>query len=57
MYLHGTADNALGIELAQGLDQFLAEGSDVTLFDGLNHFLHLEDPDAVNKRILEFIRV
>jgi len=55
LYLHGTADNALGIELVGGLDQFLAEGSDVTVFEGLNHFLHLEDPGAVNKRILEFI--
>ena len=56
LYLHGSADNALGIELVQGLDQFLAEGSDVTVFEGLNHFLHLEDPDAVNKRILEFVK-
>lgn len=55
LYLHGTGDNALGVELVQGLDQFLAEGSDITVFEGLNHFLHLEDPTAVNKRILEFV--
>ena len=55
LYLHGAADDALGVELVQGLEQFLAEGSDVTVFEGLNHFLHLEDPDTVNKRILEFV--
>jgi pimeloyl-ACP methyl ester carboxylesterase len=55
LYLHGTADNALGIELLEGIDQFLGEGSDVTVFEGLNHFLHLEQPDTVNKRILEFV--
>jgi len=56
LYLQGTADNALGVELIGDLDQFLADGSDVTVFEGLNHFLHLEDPNAVNKRILEFLR-
>jgi pimeloyl-ACP methyl ester carboxylesterase len=55
LYLHGTADNALGVELIGDLDQFLAEGSDVTVFEGLNHFLHLENPDGVNRRIMEFI--
>ncbi|MBV8159924.1 MAG: alpha/beta hydrolase [Acidimicrobiia bacterium] len=55
LYLHGTADNALGIDLVQGLDQFLADGSEVDRFEGLNHFLHLEDPGAVNKRIVEFV--
>lgn len=55
LYLQGSADNALGVELIQGLDQFLAEGSDVNVFEGLNHFLHLENPEAVNKRILEFV--
>jgi len=56
LYLHGTHDNALGVELIGDLRQFMAEGSDITVFEGLNHFLHLEDPGAVNKRILEFVR-
>jgi len=56
LYLHGTHDNALGVELIGDLRQFMADGSDITVFEGLNHFLHLEDPGAVNKRILEFVR-
>jgi pimeloyl-ACP methyl ester carboxylesterase len=55
LYLHGTHDDALGVELIGNLQQFLAEGSDVTVFEGLNHFLHLENPAAVNKSILEFV--
>jgi len=55
LYMHGAADNALGPELIEGLDQFLAEGSEVAVVEKLNHFLHLEDPAAVNKRILEFV--
>jgi len=31
------------------------EGSEVAVVEKLNHFLHLEDPAAVNKRILEFV--
>jgi pimeloyl-ACP methyl ester carboxylesterase len=55
LYLHGTHDDALGVELIGDLQQFLAEGSDVTVFEGLNHFLHLENPASVNRRILEFV--
>ncbi len=55
LYLHGTDDNALGVELLDGVDQFLGEGSDVAVFEGLNHFLHLEDPDKVNRYIMEFL--
>jgi pimeloyl-ACP methyl ester carboxylesterase len=55
LYLHGTEDNAMGVELLDGVEQFLGEGSEVTVFEGLNHFLHLEDPKTVNDRILEFV--
>ena len=55
LYMHGSADNALGAELANNIEQYLAEGSEVEIFEGLNHFLHLEDPGTVNKRILEFV--
>jgi pimeloyl-ACP methyl ester carboxylesterase len=56
LYLHGTADNALGVELVKDVEAFLAPGSEVAILDGLNHFLHLERPDEVNRRIVEFVR-
>ncbi|MBV8236209.1 MAG: alpha/beta hydrolase, partial [Acidimicrobiia bacterium] len=47
LYMHGSEDGALGIELVEGVEQYLGAGSEVEIFEGLNHFLHLEDPDAV----------
>ena len=32
----------------------LPEGSEVAIFEGVGHFLHLETPD-VNERIVEFL--
>ena len=34
---------------------FLAEGSEVEVVDDAGHFLHLEQPDVVNRRILDFL--
>jgi pimeloyl-ACP methyl ester carboxylesterase len=56
LYLHGTADGALGVELVAGARDCLpAPGSDVVVVDGAGHFLHLERPDEVNDRILAFL--
>jgi pimeloyl-ACP methyl ester carboxylesterase len=55
LYLHGAADNALGIELVDDVEQYLAPGSEVAVIDGLNHFLHLENPSEVNGRIVDFV--
>ena len=34
---------------------FLAEGSEMEIVDGTGHFLHVERPDVVNRRILDFL--
>ena len=34
---------------------FLAEGSEMEIVDGTGHFLHLERPDVVNRRIVGFL--
>lgn len=55
LYGHGTADGCIGAEVAAGAATDLpAEGSQVAIFEGLGHFLHLERDD-VNQRILEFL--
>lgn len=56
LYCHGVADGCIGVEVADGVADALPEGSEVALFDGLGHFLHLERPD-VNERIVEFLSV
>src|SRR5207247_4409334 len=42
LYLHGTADKPLGVDLLDNVEAFLAPGSEVELYEALNHFLHLE---------------
>jgi pimeloyl-ACP methyl ester carboxylesterase len=34
---------------------FLAEGSEMEIVDGTGHFLHVEQPDLVNRRIIGFL--
>jgi pimeloyl-ACP methyl ester carboxylesterase len=34
---------------------FMAEGSETEVVDGTGHFLHVEKPDVVNRRILDFL--
>ena len=57
LYLHGRDDGCMGVELADRdtLDALLPPGSDVQIVPASGHFLHLEQPAAVNGRILEFL--
>lgn len=57
LYLHGAADGCVGAEMVvpDRLAPFFARGLDVAMIDGVGHFLHLERPDLVNPRIVEFL--
>ena len=55
LYLHGTGDGCLGVDLCRGVEQILAPGSAVAYIDGAGHFLHVEKPDEVDRRIVEFV--
>jgi pimeloyl-ACP methyl ester carboxylesterase len=54
LYCHGAADGCIGLEVAQRAGEAMPEGSEVAIFEGLGHFLHLERPD-VNERIVQFL--
>lgn len=59
LYLHGVDDGCIGAEVAEAARaEVAAAGRDdvtIEIVDGAGHFLHLERPDHVNARILEFL--
>jgi pimeloyl-ACP methyl ester carboxylesterase len=51
LYLQGTGDRAMGIELLDAGEPALAAGSRIVRIEGANHFLHLEQPERINGEI------
>lgn len=55
LYLHGADDGCmLPASIGSPLD-FMADGSEVEIFDNVGHFLHLEQPEKINRRIVDFL--
>ncbi|MEO6987672.1 MAG: alpha/beta hydrolase [Aquihabitans sp.] len=57
LYLHGRSDGCMGVD---AIDDSAAASlphpaSRIDLVDGVGHFLHLEDPDRINRSILDFL--
>jgi pimeloyl-ACP methyl ester carboxylesterase len=57
LYLHGTDDGCMGVELVDeaGLRGFFPAGLEVDLVPAAGHFLHLDQPERVTRRVLEFL--
>jgi len=55
LYLHGRDDGCMLLSSVGSPLDYLAEGSEVAVIDGAGHFLNVEQPDEVNRRILEFL--
>jgi pimeloyl-ACP methyl ester carboxylesterase len=56
LYLHGRDDGCIGVEIADGADALLRPtGGRAEIVDGAGHFLHLEQPDLVNRLIVDFL--
>jgi pimeloyl-ACP methyl ester carboxylesterase len=56
LYLHGRDDGCLGVDLVAGAEAFLpAAGSRIEVVDGAGHFLHVEQPAAVNRLVVDFL--
>jgi len=58
LYLHGADDGCIGADMVfpDEMQAFFPEGLEVDVLPGLGHFLHLEDPSGVNRRIVEFLQ-
>ena len=52
LYLHGSLDGCIGVELVGGAERHLAPGSRMLVVEGAGHFPHLEQPEQVNEHIL-----
>ena len=55
LYLHGRNDGCVGVEVAEFASSMAPANCTFDVVDGAGHFLHLERPDVVNARILEFL--
>ena len=56
LYLHGANDGCVGADVIPGMEAFFAAGLETEIVSGAGHFVHLEAPDAVAKRILGFLK-
>ncbi len=55
LYLHGAEDGCMTADFARFVRPALPDGSDVAVIAGAGHFLQLERPDEVGRRIVEFL--
>ena len=55
LYLHGATDGAIGAEVAESARALVTDNVTIEILAGCGHFLHLEQPVTVNRRIVEFV--
>ncbi len=55
LYLHGGADGCIGAEVAEAARDDVGANVTIDIVPGVGHFLHLESPDVIDDRILEFL--
>ncbi len=54
LYLHGRNDGCIGVEVAESAEA-MCPWAQIEIIDDAGHFLQLEQPDIVNRRIVEFL--
>jgi pimeloyl-ACP methyl ester carboxylesterase len=55
LYLHGTDDGCAAPDYAHWVEKVLPSGSAVDIMDNAGHFMQLDQPEVVARRILDFI--
>jgi pimeloyl-ACP methyl ester carboxylesterase len=55
LYLHGSADGCIRVELARRAEGLLAPSSRMIVIEDAGHFLHVEKPGEVNDHILAWV--
>jgi pimeloyl-ACP methyl ester carboxylesterase len=55
LYLHGRNDGCMLLSSIGNPLDFMAEGSQMVVIDEAGHFMNVEQPDVVNRHIVEFL--
>jgi len=55
LYLHGETDGCIGVELARDADSRKPDNARVVVVEGAGHFLQLEQPERVNRLIVDWV--
>jgi pimeloyl-ACP methyl ester carboxylesterase len=55
LYLHGKTDGCIGVELAHDAKSRKPDNAEVVVVEGAGHFLQLEQPDVVNRLIVDWV--
>ena len=55
LYLHGRDDGCATPDYAHWVEKILPDGSEVAIVENAGHFLQLEQPDVVARRITDFM--
>jgi pimeloyl-ACP methyl ester carboxylesterase len=56
LYLHGAEDGCMSADLSEGMEAVFKNGLQRVVLPGVGHFLHLEQPEEVAGRIIDFLK-
>ena len=56
MYLHGADDGCIGAEVTEGMEAAFLRDFEKHIIPSAGHFVHQEQPAAVNRFIIDFLR-
>jgi pimeloyl-ACP methyl ester carboxylesterase len=56
LMIHGADDGCIGVELVAGMDAYFPRGLRTEVIANAGHFVHQEQPAAVNSLLIEFFR-
>lgn len=54
MYLHGADDGCVGVDMCRGTERAFARGIEVQIVPAAGHWVHLEQPEVVNRLLVDF---
>jgi pimeloyl-ACP methyl ester carboxylesterase len=55
LYLHGSADGCISVDLIRGAERYLGPDSEMRVVQDAGHFPHLEQPARVNQDIIAWV--